>query len=348
MKIVVIDFAASKGGALSVLKDFSEVAFLYKDIEWYFILSDYYIKQRDNIKVIIQKKDMINRLFFDYIIGRKIIKKINPDIVFNLQNTGVYGLSCSQVIYIHQSIPFQNDIKFSFLKRSEIKLAVVQKILGKKIKRGLKLANKIIVQTETMKEEVAKYKAKNSSVVTIYPEIVNEKKATQHTIDFTTFFYPTSDQIYKNNQIILDAANFIEKYYPNNKLSFYLTINGLSSKNINYLGKIKREDVIENMTKMVLIFPSLIESFPFPLMEAKSVGTYIIAADTKFCRELLNEYPNKIFFNPYDVEDLAKTIIKISKKNPYLIEYSVKEDYLTGWNKVISELIKMIRVGRKI
>lgn len=54
MKILVINFAASEGGALSILQDFYEsINENDKDNEWYFLLSDRYLEETKNIKVIV-------------------------------------------------------------------------------------------------------------------------------------------------------------------------------------------------------------------------------------------------------------------------------------------------------
>ena len=106
-RILVIDTAASSGGALTVLQDFYKtVCDSDEDIEWIFLLSHYYIAEKENIKVIVRPKlkSHIRRLAFDCVTGRRFIKKINPDVVFSLQNTTLMGVHVPQVVYVHWSV----------------------------------------------------------------------------------------------------------------------------------------------------------------------------------------------------------------------------------------------------
>ena len=104
MRIIVNDIAASKGGAMTVLKDFYETVKLQNDDnEWIFLLGDNYLEETENIKVLTFKKEkasQIKRLCFDLFYGRKIINKLNPDVVLSFQNTICFGVKCKQVVYV--------------------------------------------------------------------------------------------------------------------------------------------------------------------------------------------------------------------------------------------------------
>ena len=62
----------------------------------------------------------------------------------------------------------------------------------------------------------------------------------------------------------------------------------------------------------VLIFPSYIESFGLPLIEAALHADVVLAADTEFSRELLSNYSN-VYYYKYDnaqkLADLMKKVI---------------------------------------
>ena len=64
------------------------------------------------------------------VFNKKFVKNLNPDVVLSLQNIITFGLKVPQAVYIHQSIPFQNSKKFSFLKSKERGLAVIQYLIG--------------------------------------------------------------------------------------------------------------------------------------------------------------------------------------------------------------------------
>ena len=115
MRIVVNDIAASTGGALTVLRDFYNcVKENDRENEWVFLLGDHLLEETENIKIRILKDvkaSGIKKLCFDFFTGRKYIRSLNPDVVISLQNIITFGLKVPQLVYIHQSIPFQKTKK---------------------------------------------------------------------------------------------------------------------------------------------------------------------------------------------------------------------------------------------
>lgn len=341
MRIVVNDIAASKGGALSILMDFyTYVAMNDKDNEWIFLLSDSYIKETENIKVILfddVKKSWIKKLYFDFFKGRKIISKLKPEKVISLQNIITFGLKVPQVVYIHQSLPFQDIKKFSLLKSNERTFAIYQYFIGAIIKLSARKADKIIVQTKWMKGAVIK-KAKipETKIVNIIPNIDNlSRYKKENKFKPAQFIYPTSDSIYKNNDCIYKACNRLnEEGYAN--FVVRMTIDSVLTKNnIDFIGNVSREKVIEEYNSSTLIFPSYIETFGYPLEEAKQMGALILASDCNFSREILEGYENAYFFNPFDPKELAELMENILDNRIKRESVSVKINNKNSWADVI-------------
>ena len=319
MKIVIIDFAASEGGALSILKEYYDKAKKDNKNNYIFILSDNYLAETDNIKIKILKKEKnwIGRLIFDYITGKKIIEEIKPDLVLSLQNTIVRGIKVKQHLYVHQAIPFQKIKKFSFFKKKEFKLAIIQYLIGACIKSSIKNADRVIVQTSWMKEAIIDDCNISSKKIEIIPpsidlSYVKKQKKNKKNL----FFYPTSDHIYKNNEIIYSAVEKLNKEGISN-FEIELTIDGESSECIKKIGRISRKEVFDKYSESTLIFPSYIETYGLPLLEAKKSGATIITSDTPFSHEILDKYNKVIYFNPFDSEMLKSAIMEVldEKKN---------------------------------
>jgi glycosyltransferase involved in cell wall biosynthesis len=101
--------------------------------------------------------------------------------------------------------------------------------------------------------------------------------------------------------------------------------------NITFNGPIKREKVFEMYTESVLLFPSFVESFGLPLLEARLSGAFIIANKTSFTEEILKDYENSLFFNGDKAIELASCIEKLSKKiymQPKAVEFQKEEGSL--------------------
>lgn len=313
MRIVVVNTAASSGGALSILKDFaSYIKENEKQHEWIFVLSDHYIAEADNIKTIILKdsKSKLKRVMYDLYKGKKIISELNADIIFSLQNTPIYGVDVPQVVYLHQSIPFQKIKKYSFFNSEERGFAFIQHLLGKYIKFGLKIADKVIVQTEWMDRSLSNY-ISPSKVEVVAPSINLPSLEKEFNYNYNKFIYPTSTAPYKNIDLILEACKYINENHPELEYTVYLTTeDNYDIPNVESIGQISREKVLDFMSKNVLLFPSYIETFGLPLAEGRLMNSLIFASDVDFSNEVLNQYTNGYFFNPFNAIELAQLMLK--------------------------------------
>lgn len=350
MRIVVNNIAASTGGAMSVLKDFYDYLInneQTKNHEWIFLLSDNHIQEKKNIKVIILKeqKKWVNKLIFDYISGRKIISNLRPDIVFSMQNTVTYGVKCPQIVYVHQSLPFQTIKRFSFFKSQEIKLAVYQYLIGKIIRDSIKAAQLVVVQTNWMKEAIINNaKISKDKILVAFPSIKNLKRMkTPNVFNNCSFFYPANNSIYKNHGCLKEAIKILLNQNIND-FQVILTIE--SDLNLNVIknkGYMNFEDVLKQYNISTLIFPSYIETVGLPLVEARQVGGLILVADTLFAREVLSGYENAYYFNPFNAEELADLMVKvinneISIKNIEQIEDNT--DTHSSWDYVYQGIME--------
>lgn len=316
MRIVVNDIAASEGGALTVLQVFyEEIRSSDDDNEWIFLLNDHYFEEIANIKIKVLneiKSSWFKRLSFELFQGKKIVNQLKPDIYFSLQNTATLGVKAKQIVYLHQPLPYQKEKSFSFFRKKEWKLAIYQKIIGRLYEYLFKQSKaEIVVQTEWMKEAV---KQRISNKVVVVPPhlkipdgLPNEKKENEK----VTFFYPASDSLYKNHQVIYEAVNHIvESGYTNFQVVLTIPEKSVMNQKIyHFIGQVSRNKVFEYYSNSILLFPSYIETYGLPLKEASFFNAPIIASNTDFSREILRNYGNVEFFNKFESKQLADRML---------------------------------------
>ena len=330
MRIVVIDIAASKTGALSILNDFYEYVKQYESMhEWIFLLSKPYLEETEHIKVIEMpqvKKNWFERICFDMVTGASYIEKLKPDLVFSLQNTLLRGYRGKQVVYIHQPLGFQTEKKFSLLKSSEREYAIYQHLIGRLINASARKADRVIVQTKWMREAVIKKAhAKADRVVAIMPDVENmgqpDPKVQRRN---NLFFFPSGVMIYKNHECVLKACTILnQKGITDFEVVFTISDLGevtdyqYDNKHeiVKCLGHIEKQEVINYYQRSVLLFPSYIETFGYPLAEARQFESLILASDEPFCHEVLEGYSNAYYFNPFSPTELAELMEKMIKGN---------------------------------
>ena len=325
MRIVVDDIAASKTGALSVLRDFYNAVTEYErskaggSNKWIFVLGDKLLEETDNIKVIVRddvKSSRKNRLMFDLANGAGFFESLKPDVLFSLQNTLPRGYKGKQVLYVHQPLPYQTWKRFSFLKSEEREYAVYQHLIGRMIDASVKRADKVIVQTQWMRDAIIKKTGiAGDRIVKILPDVTMEPSPSPEPSPclHNRFFYPAGEILYKNHECILKAVGLLKERGINDfEVSFTLNkgdVPGLNKypdhEQVRYLGRISRDEVFKRYSTDILLFASYIETFGYPLAEARTVGGRIIASDCPFSHEILDGYNRAVFFNPFDPKELA-------------------------------------------
>jgi len=326
MKVAVFDIPASDSGALSILKDFYEFVLHFgQDIEWYFIvgtadLSDKPVKSHVHVlRFPKAKRSWLYRIKFELADAHRIVKKIGADVVFSLQNLAVMRSKKPQIVYVHQTMPYAKK-RFSYFDRDERFLAFYADIFRGLIGYSIRKARVAIVQTSWFRDAlIQSHYISPDKVVVVPPTIRFKLPPSQDRREPGRFFYPATPYIYKNIDLIVEAVGRLRKEGLSPKVC--LTINGNENgysmrlrkrieaaglgQNFEFMGRITREEVLACYRSMTLLFPSRLESFGLPLLEARTIGGDIIAADTRFAQEILADYPGAVFHGEMDTAGLA-------------------------------------------
>ena len=353
MKIMVFNVPAESGGALTILENFyDEVKHSKEDVEWIFVLSTPEFKETKNIKVLNYKwikKNWVFRLFFDYFVAPKIVKENSPDKIFSLQNVSIPRTNIKQTIYVHQPLPF-TKVKFKFNKNP--KLWIYQNVIAKSIYRSIKKADKVIVQMNWFAEECEK-KVKGSikKIKVLPPKVFIEKSIIEginykpdHEKLTTNFFFPAGSYVYKNHEVIVKACEEL-KSRGITDYSVMFTLNGNENtqisklmkkkENLNlpiqFIGNLSKKDVYQEYLNSILVFPSFIETFGLPLLEMRILNGKIIASDTNFSREILENYNSAEYFQYDDFIGLADLMQKYISSSYENTSYEkVLDDYISN------------------
>jgi len=366
MKIIVFDVPASESGALAILEDFYNyiICSERKDIEWLFIVSTNRLntkKSCSNISVLrfpSVKKNWFERLKFEIIKASHLVREFNADVVFSLQNIAIMHSKAPQVIYVHQSLPYISK-KFSYLKRNERFLAVYADIFRVLIGWSVRKAVSVIVQTSWFKEVlVMKHSIPATKIAVIPPSLDIYIPAEDVHCGLSEFFYPATPYVYKNVFILVEAVKRLKNTGFSPKIfltmigneNLYARELGTKIKNLGlseyffFIGRISREEVIHLYRRTTLLFPSRLESYGLPLLEARSVETQIIASDTPFAREILEGYSKVYFCDESDAEAFAEAMKTVMLSQKIVHSGSVATEGIqiktpTRWGEVIDLLI---------
>jgi glycosyltransferase involved in cell wall biosynthesis len=133
---------------------------------------------------------------------------------------------------------------------------------------------------------------------------------------------------YKNFEVLLRALAILRETYPDIRLiltfgpedhlidfDYYesMTVRLGVRSNVTFIGRVQQERIGELYRSVdVFLFPSLYESFGFPLIEAMGFGLPIVASDIPSTRELCKEAA--LYFNASDEKSCATCILRVLKE----------------------------------
>tara|TARA_X000000950_G_scaffold38655_2_gene41288 strand:+ start:19092 stop:20111 length:1020 start_codon:yes stop_codon:yes gene_type:complete len=155
----------------------------------------------------------------------------------------------------------------------------------------------------------------NLEQVSICPIIKKESELNRTEKAVNNFVYVSSGVSHKNHIRLIKA--FIKTANTTDKeIKLHLTLNKeelLKKKHPNNLkvefhGTISAEDVNELYNSCEFaIYPSLVESFGLPLIEAANHDCKVIASDLPYVHEIIEP---SLTFDPYSIESISNAILK--------------------------------------
>ena len=329
MRTLVYDVAADSGGAATVLQSFYEEFKKDTENEYIFVLSVYELPETENIKVLNfpeVKKSMLHRLYFDHFVAHKLVKKYKADRVLSLQNIELPHTNVPQTVYEHNALPFS---EYKFKPWEAFRPWYSQQILGRMMKKSIRRAEKVLVQTNWMKEEIIRQCGIPADRVEVKFPPVKMLKTHPWKMDETcpTFFYPAGPPAYKNHRTFLKACELLKEQGMEDYRVIW-TVTGEENEGmkklkaeaeekqlpIEFIGPVPRTQLFEQYASSVLVFPSYIETIGLPLLEARSVGAPILAADCLYARDGVGDYERAEFFEALNEKTLCDLMRKVIKR----------------------------------
>ena len=316
--IVVNASALRTSGALTILKQF--VGAVPQDGYTYLVFVDSSVgalSEQSNIRFVeVDKRSACRRLYWDWIglkrwlVGHGIV----PVASISLQNTNFRtGFDHPDFMYYHQSIPFFHRM-CNPLKSGQRTLWFYKNVYPFFVRFSLKRDTDIFLQTESMKRAFAKtFSFPLQRIHPVAPAVTDVRSAPVVPVETDpgriVLCYPAAAFIYKNHGTIRQALDLLPVGWKE-RISLYLTCEAeeLGSNRpeekdgmrVHFMGAVPFDRVLTRYRQAdLMLFPSYIESFGLPLIEAASFGIPIIAADLAYAREALEGYGN-VRFACYD------------------------------------------------
>jgi len=178
-----------------------------------------------------------------------------------------------------------------------------------------------VVQTQLVKKLIKENLNINSAQISTYPVFKKVFKASLNKKNFNEFVYVSSSVSHKNHKRLIKA--FIEAAKNTDKeIKLHLTLykedlpKMVYPQNLKVVfhGTLSMDNVSELYNSCeYAIYPSLVESFGLPLIEASNYNCKVIASNLPYVHEIVEP---SLTFDPYSVKSISKSIlIAIEAKN---------------------------------
>ncbi|MDB2348005.1 glycosyltransferase [Verrucomicrobiales bacterium] len=321
----------------------------------------------DNVTVHVdedaESRSWKTRLWYEQGLPR-LAKRLNSDLLFSQTNyLPTRPLSCPTLLLEqhagHFSKVFDQLMRAQLGKAGQLAWAMKTRWVRASVRR----ATVVTVQTQALAHSVVKTTGISNDKVAVIahgPGLVTQTKkpaAYRCGAEPISIGYITKHGVQKNFQVLLLAARALK----DRKLPFrlVLTLNPDVEANqiiLSEAASLGLKSELENLGELdpvgvnaayeslhAFVFPSLCESFGFPMVEALSYGIPLLISDTAGNRELCGSAG--ITFSPNDHEVLAQKILRLATENSYYASRakdSFENRLRFSWDRSAMETIAII------
>jgi len=324
------------GGALTILSAFIKAAQSPRFHDWQFIALVNPLVKLDfgrikKINFSAPKKSWVVRLYYEYVVFRKISKRLQVDVWLSLHDITPNVVAKKRFVYCHNPAPF-----YSLTWRDALldpRFVIFKKLYKLFYKVNINRNDAVIVQQNWLKKIFSTFV--KIPIHVSHPEYVLslESKLRVNKHSKVRFIYPAFPRVFKNHSIVGDALRLLSSS-ERQDIEIVFTVQGSENKyaewlknryhhlsEIDFMGRLSYEETQKlYQSADCLIFPSKLETWGLPLTEAKYFQKDIICADLPYARETLGGYVKVLYVSPEKPDEWADAIRKYSKSR------SISED----------------------
>lgn len=284
---------------------------------------------------------LLKRLWWEQVSLRRFVRKEKPDVLFSSANFGMFGCPAGQILLVRNTLYFSNIYRKMFLRRHRWKARVEFELRRWLIALSAKGADVVMTPTRAMLDELRQFVRVRNAVVNPYG--VSAPQVTDGSEDDSPLrsdgagncefrlLYVSLYSEHKNLGALLKAlplanakgrarfklkttadpawsgAAWTVTHREDLKLAQQPGIAG----NVEFAGPLGHE-AVQHLYRSsdMFVFPSLTESFGFPMAEAMAHGLPIVAADTPVNREICGDAA--VYFSPLSTADLANRLHELA------------------------------------
>jgi len=346
MRILVSAVSAKVGGAVTYLLNVSaELARRDSGAELIFVvpLSAAAAIQSLNPRWLVIATDVAHkswwkRLWFDQVTLRRLLKSQSVDVLYSTANFGMFACPCPQLLLVRNILQFSPDYENRVLVNQRWRLRIDHALRRWLICRSIASADLVMIPSQAMLDAVRRRCRLADTKTLVNPYGVNPKlilpetssRPARSSAEFRLFFSALYGE-HKNFATLLRALGELRKNGVNCRLfttadprwegARWTTTRKADAelagspelKSHIEFAAIREADAMLDLYAGadLFVYPSTIESFGHPLIEAMAAGLPIVIADAAINRELCGDAA--IYFSEFNFVDCARKITRLAR-----------------------------------
>jgi glycosyltransferase involved in cell wall biosynthesis len=378
MKILFNAVSAKMGGAANYIKNVvRELARRNTADEYIFLLPD---KQASVIRGVAPhihtisteagSRSLQRRMWYDQVTVRRMLRRERVDVLFSTANFGMFGCPCRQLLLIRNPLYFFDDYLTRILPRQKLRMRMEVRLRRWLACRSMETADLVISPTSAMLKEAFRFVRVPEEKVLVNHYGVDEQRfrplpaaRAPHFENGRRVFRLLFSSLYgehKNIDTLLRALTvlrdsefdwrLITPADPNRedvrwtctwREDARLAADPRIAGRIRFLAQLRSEQMAELYQEAdVFVYPSAVESFGHPLVEALCSGMPIVAADTPVNHELAGDAA--VYFSRFDAEDFARQLARVlgdEQLRNQLSERASQQSRRFSWSKHVDALM---------
>lgn len=334
MKILVNALSAKKGGIVTYTRNLQE-AFISRGIDSTIAVPKGFEGNSGGSIFNLDVADYSppHRLIWEQTSWRRIVKRVNPDILFSSANFGLLYSPVPQILLLREGGLFDPFYLANMTAEQGVALAFSRSMRRRLMLASARRADHIMTPTKAMRDMVAKWSPELVQKCSVNPygtliarfKPIEPKRAWRADgmlrILYVSVYYP-----HKVPALVCQVVEQLKKEGIPSHATITMSPNefgemrgGVVDQKI-VVDACKRGfvtlgrhdyDKLPNLYRShdIFVFPSVSETFGHPMAEAMSSGLPVIAADTQTNKEICGEAG--LFFEPFSVSQSAALVHRL-------------------------------------
>jgi len=279
------------------------------------------------------------RFLWDQFVLRRIIKQNKIDVLLSSSDFGMFFPPCRQLLLLRNGLFFSEMYMKNFVTKKRIAARIDIRFRRLLVMLSAYFSDLVMTASEHMLAEARNFirVGKSREMVNPFGVPLDRFKPREYTESNGKIFQLVFISEYndsKNLTVLLKAVlllrergifdfsllttadphQFPEVEVVNRQADIQLLSLPLLRGCISVIEPVAYEKVPElYLMGDIFVFPSFVESFGHPLVEAMASGLPIVASDIPICHEICGDAA--VYFDPFDAEQLAERILQLKNND---------------------------------